>query len=384
VLAFAPTPFGGLAEYLHRQASELARRGLAVRLLCRRDFVKTASAVPYAQDRKLIGGPKEGGTAARLARAAGLVLNRYILAWHIVRLRPAFVLLEANDELLAPVWFLPHWLLRRWGGVAYLANFHDPVRGPEHGANWPHLLRERLSYAALSGGLIHGPPPPRAHLPARLIVREAPHGLYNGLRESPPAFDLRSRLAIPPGAFVLLAFGHVADRKNLDLVIAALGHAPAVHLIVAGAVISRRDRPFAHYAERASQAGVTDRVHLIEGFVPETEVSAWFAGADAISLTYGRRFVSQSGVLHVAALWDKPLLASGGDGPLPRTVDEYGLGIVVEPDSVPAIAAGLARLVAERPDVSANFARYRASTSWAVNVDRLLEVVEAVKASRSA
>jgi glycosyltransferase involved in cell wall biosynthesis len=191
-------------------------------------------------------------------------------------------------------------------------------------------------------------------------------------------------LAIPPGAFVLLAFGHVADRKNLDLVIAALGHAPAVHLIVAGAVISRRDRPFAHYAERASQAGVTDRVHLIEGFVPETEVSAWFAGADAISLTYGRRFVSQSGVLHVAALWDKPLLASGGDGPLPRTVDEYGLGIVVEPDSAPAIAAGLARLVAERPDVSANFARYRASTSWAVNVDRLLEVVEAVKASRSA
>ena len=68
--------------------------------------------------------------------------------------------------------------------------------------------------------------------------------------------------------------------------------------------------------------------------------------------------------------------ASGGPGPLPATVARYGLGVAVEPDSAAAIAAGLARLVAERPDVAAGFAEYRTSTSWEVNVDRLLEVVE--------
>lgn len=68
-------------------------------------------------------------------------------------------------------------------------------------------------------------------------------------------------------------------------------------------------------------------------------------------------------MLQIAALWDKPLLASGGAGPLPDTVLRYGLGLVVEPDSTPAIAEGLARLTAERPDLGDNFARYRANTS---------------------
>ena len=88
-------------------------------------------------------------------------------------------------------------------------------------------------------------------------------------------------------------------------------------------------------------------------------------------------------MLQIAALWDRPLLASGGAGPLVDTVAEFGLGLVVEADSIPAIAAGLAGLVAERPDLTENFARYRASTSWAVNIDRMLEAYAAARAART-
>ena len=376
VLVFAPTPRGGIAEHVHYQAQELARRGWAVTVLCGPDFARPIGAGGYRQMRRL---PSVRGAhrAARLARAGCAVLAYYVLAWEIVRSRPRFVLMEANSEYYSPAWFLPHWLLRRTG-VIYLANFHDPVRERRRGPRWLHALSVRLSHAFLAGGLIHGPVPPEAGLPRLLVVREAPFGSFTDLAGRPPPFDVRATLGIPEDAFVLLAFGHVADRKNLDLLIAALAEVPQAQLVVAGQTASSSDRPVTFYVGLARRLGVAARVHFVDAFIPEGDIPAYFAAADAIALTYDSRFVSQSGVLQIAALWDKPLLASGGPGPLPATVARYGLGVTVEPDSAAAIAAGLARLVAERPDVAAGFAEYQASTSWKVNVDRLLEVVEAV------
>ena len=378
ILIFAPSPFGGLAEHVHYQATELARRRFEVRLLSRPDFFKPAQGTSYIQERRLltIAG---AGLPARLLRAALGIANWYILAWRIVRLRPAFVLIEANSEYYAPSWFLPHWLLSR-AGTIYVTNFHDPVRGTRPGLQrLTHGLSIRLAYASLSGGLIHGPAPPDAFLPSHLIIREAPFGPFTDLLGKPSEFDLRTRLGIEREAFVVLAFGHVADRKNLDLVIAALADMPAVHLIVAGRTTSANDRPIAFYADCARRAGVEQRVHFADGFIAEADIPAYFAAADTIALTYARGFVSQSGVLQIAALWARPLLASGGDGPLRQTVEAFDLGITVEPDSAAAIVAGLRRLIDDPRDRSANFARYRATTSWEVNIDRLLEVVEAVR-----
>jgi glycosyltransferase involved in cell wall biosynthesis len=384
VLIFAPSPFGGLAEHVHYQANELVRRGFAVIVLCRPDFVKSQAGSAYRQDRRLLARPG-ASLADRLVRAALTIANWYILAWRIVALRPAFVLLEANSEFHAAAWFLPHWLLRL-AGVVMLANFHDPVRGPEPGQGreferLSHAVSIRLAYAALSGGLIHGPPPPRAFLPARLVIREAPFGPFTDLLDQPPAFDLRERLGIPREAFVVLAFGHIADRKNLDRLIAALPEVPQTQLVVAGRATSANDKDVDYYAGCAQSAGVAERVHFVTDYIAETDIAAYFAAADAIALTYARGFVSQSGVLQIAALWDRPLLASGGPGPLRDTVEEFGLGLTIEPDSVPAITTGLRHLIDHPEDRSANFARYRATTSWAVNIDRLLEVAGVVGTS---
>ena len=184
VLIFAPSPFGGLAEHVHYQASELARRGFAVALLCHADFVKPAAATAYQQERRLFTRPGSR-LAARLVRAGLGIANWYILAWRILGLRPSFVLLEANSEFHAVMWFLPHWLLSL-AGVTYVTNFHDPVRGPERGlGRLIHAINIRLAYASLSGGLIHGPSPPRAYLPPRLVIREAPFGPFTDLLGKP-------------------------------------------------------------------------------------------------------------------------------------------------------------------------------------------------------
>lgn len=373
ILIFAPSPAGGLAEHVHYQAGELCRRGHAVEVLCRTDFVKPQATAAYRQHRRLLTFPG-ASVPARLVRAALSVANWYVLAWRILRVRPRFVLLEANTEFLSPLWFLPHWLLRLTGTV-YLANFHDPVRGPERGwRRWTHALAIRLGYLPLEGGLIHGPPPPRAYLPLRLVIREAPFGQYTDLVAAAPDGGARSRLGIPREAFVVLAFGHVADRKNIDLAIEALADVPEAHLVIAGPAGSGADRPIDFYRALAAQLGIAERVHFVAGFIPENEISGLFTTSDAVALTYERRFVSQSAVLQIAALFDRPVLASGGAGPLRQTVDAFGLGVTVEPDSAVAIAAGLRELVARRPGLSAQFARYRATMSWRANVDRLLEV----------
>ena len=386
VLFYAPAPHGGIAVHVHYQARELARRGFAVEVLCRPDFFQPADSADYRQTRRLIA-VRGSGIVAKAGRVLAEIANRYILAWSILRRRPQFVVWEANSEYFAPAWFAPLWLLRRLGGVVTLANFHDPLRERRRGPRWFHDLTVRLAYAPLDGGLIHGPVPPGAWLPARLTLREAPFGPFDELSGddligTAPSFDLRARLGIPGDAFVLLAFGHIADRKNLDLAIAALAQVPEVQLVIAGSVASGRDKPAAFYVAEAARLHVSERVHLVTGFIAEADIAAYFAAADAVALTYERGFVSQSGVLQIAALWDRPLLASGGAGPLIATVRQFGLGLVVEPDSIPAIAEGLARLVAERPVLGDNFRRYRETTSWSVNIDRMLEAYEAARTAR--
>jgi glycosyltransferase involved in cell wall biosynthesis len=376
-LIYAPSPLGGIAEHVHYQARELARRGFAVTMLCRPDYLKGPGKAAYRQERKLIA-VRGKGLPTRLGRVLADIVNRYILAAAVVARRPEFVLLEANSEYHATAWFLPHWLLRRFGAI-YVANFHDPVRAPGWRPGWLHRLTLRLAHAPLAGGLVHGPVPREARLPERLIVREAQFGPFDELAEAPVAFDLRARLAIPREAFVVLAFGHIADRKNLDLLIAAIAETPNAHLMIAGQAASSRERPISFYHDEVRRLGVGERVQLVDGFIPESDVPAYFVAADAVALTYARSFVSQSGVLQIAALFDRPLLASGGDGPLRETVERFGLGVTVEPDSTEAIAAGLRRLIAEPREVSAGFAAYRATTSWEANVDRLLEVVNAAK-----
>ena len=380
VVVFAPSSFGGLAEHVHYQADELARRRWDVHVLCRPDFCKPAGSSRYRQERRLFL-VRGSSVARRILRAGAAIAEYQVLAARILRLRPAFVLLEANAEYHAPLWFLPHWLLSKLG-VVYLANFHDPVRATRWGPRWIHRLTLRLAYAPLAGGLIHGPPPSSAYLPARLVLREAPFGPYTDLAGKPATFDLRARFGIPGDAFLVLAFGHIADRKNLDLLIAALAAAPEAHLVIAGQTTSRADRPLSYYRDAARRHGVEDTVHFVSEFILEADIPAYFVAADAVALTYTRSFVSQSGVLQIAALFDCPLLASGGQGPLREAVERFGLGLTVEPDSAEAIAAGLRRLIVERPEVAEGFARYRATTSWRVNVDRLLEVVAMARGER--
>jgi hypothetical protein len=229
------------------------------------------------------------------------------------------VLFEANTEYFAPWWAWPHILLAATGRVTYLANFHDPVRHKRFGPDWWHRLSLFLALRPLRGGLVHGAVPPGAQIPSWVRISEVPHGLFEETGAAPPAFDLRARLGIAPGAFLLLSFGLIGDRKNIDLLIDAVAQVPEAVLVVAGQDISATQRPASFYRDHARMRGVADRVYFVTGHIPEDEVSAYFHAADAVVLTYHRAFVSQSGVLQLAVVAGKPVLASSGPGPLRRS-----------------------------------------------------------------
>lgn len=381
ILVHAHSQFGGIAEHCHYQSQELARRGFDVVAVTNFDQLRRPSSPLYrriAVNRI----DKQGGILAKAKRAMGGVISRWALAAHAIRLSPRFILLDSAFEYRALLWSWPHIALRAMGFV-YLANLHDPVRVRLWGPAWLHRLSVRLMYAMLDGGLVHGPVPDAAGVPPRLRLRDAPLGYFEDLADQPPVDDVRIRLGIPVEAKLVLAFGHVVDRKNLDLLIESVATRPDVHLLVAGTCPSSTQKPVSFYRDLARARGVSARVHFDESFVPDVAIPSYFQATDIVALTYRGDFVSQSGVLQHAAAFARPVLVSCGPGPLRETMERFALGELVEPDSVSAIAAGLSRLVVNPQDRSAAFAAYGRTASWAANVDSLLELEAEVRARKT-
>lgn len=381
ILIFAPSVDGGIPHYTHHQAAELARRGIAVTMLCPGDHPWDGKAHGYRQIRALASAPGGRSVWHKALSVLNHVWIHYQLLWYVLRLRPDAVIFEANTEFYGALWAWPHILLS-WLGTIYVMTLHDPVRGLWFGPKWFSRLSLWAAYRLLSGGLVHGDPPPTTYRPKWLKIASVPHGLFDHMERSAPPYDLRAKLRIPRDSFLLLSFGHIADRKNQHLLVEAVSRLPGASLVIAGPQMSRRNRPPEFYRELAEKLGCADRVHVVHAFIEDAEVPAYFAAADAVALTYDGGFLSQSGVLQIAGQWDKPVLASGGEGVLKDTIQKHDLGLFVTPDNADAVEAGLAFLMADRHDRSAGFAAFRDSASWAANVDGLLGLLREIHVQR--
>ena len=372
---------GGIADYAHEQAREMVRRGIDLTVLCKKRFAADREDVPYRVRCLFVADPKRVRVKRlrQIMLALIVILNEWIAAGYIALHRPQTALRDGFSELMAPFWFFPHLMLDRIFGVIYAVDLHDPDRKRIFGPQWWHRLSVRAAYSMNRIILVHDARAKGVELaPRRAVVVEVPHGILPLVQSSevlaPNGIELRAKLGIPQGVPLLLSFGFIADRKNIDLVIRALAAVPDACLLVAGRVASTRDRSVEQYAKLARQVGVADRVFFEERFVPDHEVAAFFQPADGILLTYKSEFVSQSGVLHLAANWDKPVLAASGRGPLTETVARHNLGIVVEPDSVVALTEGLTRLVSGRYP-ALGWAGFREVASWKLNIDRFLDAL---------
>lgn len=142
----------------------------------------------------------------------------------------------------------------------------------------------------------------RRFVPGAVVI---PHGVER--RVTPPQDEARARLGVRGDGLVVLCFGFLAPYKGLEAVLRAAELAgPAVELVVAGGAHPRlggRDV----YGERL-RARWSD-VARFTGWVPEEDVSPWFAAADVVVFPYPQPFAS-SGALALAMAHATPALVS--------------------------------------------------------------------------
>jgi beta-1,4-mannosyltransferase len=146
---------------------------------------------------------------------------------------------------------------------------------------------------------------PRAR--GRLVV--APHGNYVGAHSAARASraDVRARYGVPPGAFLLLAFGQVRRYKRLAELSRAVAAVDGSHvqLLVAGAAL---EDGLAGELESVPAGG---RVHLDLRRIPGEEVAELHAASDAAVFNHAELF--SSGALLLALSQGLSVITAASD-----------------------------------------------------------------------
>ncbi|QIZ72492.1 glycosyltransferase family 4 protein [Oxynema aestuarii] len=367
LLYYSPASYGGIADYAHEQANALAELGINVTFLCTpkypTDRTKKYQIVPILEDIK-----PDKPLPNKLFKAAhyiSITLANYAKLANFVEEKNFQHVLLSYVEYLAPLW---SGRLRQLAKkeVVFGAIVHDPVRNFVVGPCWWHRWSIACAYSFLREAFVHEAIELDTVQPIpQLRTTVIPHGTHQFPSASKSREEMRIQLNLPLDAKVMLAFGHIRDNKNLDLVIQAMVNFQDLYLIVAGKEQSLGQKPAAFYQNLAKTLGVADRCRWEVRFIPDTEIANLFEAADITLITYSKTFHSASGVLNTAAGYRKPCLASAGESSLRSVVQKYELGIWVEPDDLDSIVNGIRRWSENLP--SPQWERYFEENSWALN-----------------
>jgi glycosyltransferase involved in cell wall biosynthesis len=144
---------------------------------------------------------------------------------------------------------------------------------------------------------------------------------------------------------IILFFGVIKDYKGLDLLIASLAKLPEellrkIRLVVAGYPFI----PIEPLRRLAIELGVIDRITWDLRFIPENEVSSYFETATVVVFPY--RAIDQSGAMHIALAFSKPIVATKVGG-FPEILQDGVHGYLVEPDDSFGLAIALNRILTD-------------------------------------
>lgn len=194
--------------------------------------------------------------------------------------------------------------------------------------------------------------------------------VFAGDGEAPVA---RETLGLPEDARVALYFGFVRAYKGLgqllDAMPAATSRVPGLHLLVVGEFWEERKA----YEDMVRRNGMTDRVTIVDRYVPNEEVASYFDSADLVVLPYVT--ATGSGIVQVAYGFGKPVLTTSV-GSLPEVVEDGKTGYVVEPGDPAALAEAMVDFFesGRGEEFSRNISQLRARFSW----ECFVEVVESL------
>jgi D-inositol-3-phosphate glycosyltransferase len=341
---------GGLIHYVHNLSSALAARGhdvtIATSTAYELDARKLPSNVRLIKATARVTHRERAWLPAGLlgpARKVEAIVDACAVAWLAHRLRPDVVHLHSTN----PIALAYLMLLRRLGlpvaVTAHVVTAHErtPVQdavsrrihetSPLVIAHSDFDRRRLLEEFAID--------------PDRVVV--IPHGEYGFFGHDATVPDreaARRSLGLEPHHEVALFFGYIREYKGLDLLFdawpAIVEARPAARLVVAGDPVRLDAARRAQLEDWATRLGAIYRF----AYVPFSDVTRYFAAADAIVMPY--RHVSQSGVLFLALSLGLPIVATRVGG-LPEVLRDGESALLVEPESPAALAQALARVLAD-------------------------------------
>lgn len=369
---------GGIAEYAVRQVDALAGAGAEVTLLCRPTL--RTERVRRAVVKEVL--PRAPERAASLPqRILGQIADQRAVARAVAWESTGHdaLLIACYAEYFSPFWADIYRRVAKRMPIATIA--HDPVRDFVLGPQWWHRWSVREGYSFVSHVFVHDDTPVDFGGPKSdgISIHVIPHGPYEVAPPRQSREELRAAVGFESTDQVFLSFGQIRDGKNLDRFLRVMPRLPeTVKLWVAGAGGSGSQRPPESYRQLAEELGIGHRCRWDFRYIPDEETGDLFAAADFVLMTYSAKFRSASGVLNAAVSCRKPVLASSGAGPLKTAVENYHLGVFVEPDDDLAVVEGATRLL-EKP-LSPDWERYERENSWQENARKVMEAMSGLGA----
>jgi glycosyltransferase involved in cell wall biosynthesis len=189
-----------------------------------------------------------------------------------------------------------------------------------------------------------------------------------------PLFEYDSSpVSSPDKTLHLLFFGFVRPYKGLDVLLNAIGilRDYDISLEIAGEFWNDKNA----YITLVKDLGISDKVAIVDNYVPDNEMSQYFSRADLVVLPYRKTITS--GVIATAYGFRKPVLATNVGGFNEVIQDEF-TGKIVPPGDPQAIADGIVWFLANRQiDFAKNIATFTArNMSWGSLVDVIEGIVE--------
>ncbi|MGY4711966.1 glycosyltransferase [Mycolicibacterium sp. CBM1] len=345
-------PSGGLYQFSLQLGEALARAGARVELITgpapelgSRDLgCRVRSILPTWHPTAGADAPPWWRRARRVVRAGRHAAAWVVLIAYLIRTQPEVVVWSAwrfpidGWGVRAVRKALPHSVL------ALIAHEPRPVveQPGQEGMYKTSAVTDRAlakAYADLDVVFVLGESARQALLdtwPVTAPVHVIPHG-DEGI------FVAAAIPAVESTAPVALSFGTITAYKGLDTLCAAWPivrrRVPDAELVIAGALSADIDEARLR-ADVAGLAGVTLKL----GYVPVSEVAAYFGAARCVVLPYKRS--SQSGVAHLAHTMGRPVVATRV-GDIPDVVRDGVSGLLVPPDDPTALADALVRVLAD-------------------------------------
>lgn len=145
---------------------------------------------------------------------------------------------------------------------------------------------------------------------------------------------------VPPlpgdGKLHLLFFGFVRPYKGLDTLLQAIALLKGRDLTLTIAGEFWKDKEL--YLKQIADLGISDQVQIVDRYLPDSEMSRYFAWADLVVLPYRR--TRTSGIIATAYGYGRPVLATNIGG-FHEVVEDGTTGKLVPPDDPAAFAAGI-------------------------------------------